>query len=219
MRKEIDLLTNYPKTKKNTKERSSTKTEFDSYTARKFGKDFFDGDRKHGYGGYFYNSKYWNKVIPDFIKYYNLTNSSSILDVGCAKGFMLYEFKKYLPEINIKGIDISRYAIENSKEEVRGYLDCGDAANLPYLDKAFDLVISLTTIHNLDRKNCEKSLKEITRVSKKNSYVTVDAYSNFKEKKLMEEWNLTALTVMHTEEWKLFFDECGYVGDYYWFKP
>ena len=219
MKKEINLLKNYPKTKRNTEERFKSKSKEDIIIARKFDKDFFDGDRKHGYGGYHYNSKYWKNVIPDFIEYYNLNDNSSILDVGCGKGFMLYEFKKYLPYIKIKGIDISEYAIKNSKEEVKNFLDIGNAIDLPYPDNSFDCVVSIATIHNLNRKECGKSLREIERVSKKNSFITVDAYSNLEEKKLMEQWNLTALTVMHTDEWKIFFQEQGYTGDYYWFKP
>jgi SAM-dependent methyltransferase len=219
MKKEIDLLKNYPKTKRKTEERYKTKKDENIQIARKFGKEFFDGDRDFGYGGYEYNSKYWKDVVSDFIKYYQLDNNSSILDVGCAKGFMLFEFKKYLPNIKIRGIDISEYAINNSKEEVKKHLDVGTASNLPYEDNSYDCVISITTIHNLNREECGKSLREIERVSKKNSFITVDAYSNDYEKKLMSQWNLTALTVMHTNEWKIFFEENGYSGDYYWFKP
>ncbi len=219
MKQEIDLLKNYPKTKRDPKERSKLKKKEDILIARKFGKDFFDGDRKHGYGGYNYDSKYWKNVVPDFIKYYNLNNNSSILDIGCGKGFMLYDFKKYLPNIQIRGIEISEYAVKNAKNEVKDFLDVGNALSLPYSDNSFDCVISIATIHNLNRDECGKSLKEIQRVSKKDSFITVDAYSNPEEKELMDQWNLTALTVMHTEEWKDFFHENGYSGDYYWFKP
>jgi len=219
MRTEIDLLKNYPKTQRNTKERSNKKTAQDISIARKFDEEYFDGNRKFGYGGYYYNKKYWEKTVIDFINYYKLDNQSSILDVGCAKGFMLFEIKQALPGIEIKGVDISQYAINNSKKEVRKYLQIGNASKLDFDDSRFDLVISLVTIHNLNREDCAMSLREIERVSKKNSFITVDAYSNIEEKKLMEEWNLTALTVMHTDEWKSFFFENNYNGDYFWFKP
>ena len=215
---EIDLMKNYPRTKRDPKARADSKTEEDRRIARKFDKDFFDGDRKYGYGGYSYNPRFWQPVVPDFIEYYSLDNNSSLLDIGSGKGFMLRDFKEVLPGLQIKGIDISEYAIQNSLDDIKGYQDVGDAKDLPYEDDSFDLALSIVTLHNLPREECAQSLKEITRVSK-NSFITLDAYSNDEEKSAMNDWNLTALTVMHVEEWKLFFEESGYTGDYYWFKP
>jgi len=217
--KEIDLLAKYPKPKRDISKRASFKTAEQQQLARKFGKDFFDGDRKNGYGGYYYNEKFWANVIPDFIKYYNLKDGDKILDVGCGKGFMLYDFKKANPKLQVEGIDISEYAIKNSKLEVKDFLKVGDAKKLDYQDNYFDLVISITTVHNLDLKNCKEAIKEIERVSKKNKFLTVDAYSNEKEKELMYSWNLTAKTILHTNEWKNLFLEAKYTGDFYWFKP
>ena len=123
------------------------------------------------------------------------------------------------PQFIIEGIDISQYAIDNGKSEVKKFLKVGDAKNLNYEDNSFDLVISITTIHNLDFDECKKSLQEIERVSKRHKFITVDAFSNDKEKELMYAWNLTAKTILHTEKWKELFLETGYTGDYYWFKP
>lgn len=215
---EIDLMKNYPRTKRDPKARADSKTEEDRRIARKFDKDFFDGDRKYGYGGYSYNPRFWQPVVPDFIEYYSLDNNSSLLDIGSGKGFMLRDFKEALPGLQIRGIDISEYAIQNSLGDIKDYQDVGDAKDLPYEDDSFDLALSIVTLHNLPREECAQSLKEITRVSK-NSFITLDAYSNDEEKSAMNDWNLTALTVMHVEEWKLFFEESGYTGDYYWFKP
>ena len=217
--KEIDLLSNYPKPKRDVSKRGASKTIEQQKLARKFGKDFFDGDRSNGYGGYHYNKKFWTNVIPDFINFYNLKDGDKILDIGCGKGFMLYDFKKANPNLEIEGIDISDYAIENAKVEVKKYLKTGNAKKLNYADNTFDLVISITTIHNLDLDECKKSLQEIERVSKKNKFITVDAYSNEKEQELMNAWNLTAKTILHTNKWKELFLEVGYTGDYYWFKP
>ena len=215
---EIDLMKNYPRTKRDPKARADSKTEEDRRIARKFDKDFFDGDRKYGYGGYSYNPRFWQPVVPDFIEYYSLDNNCSLLDIGSGKGFMLRDFKEALPGLQIRGIDISEYAIQNSLGDIKDYQDVGDAKDLPYEDDSFDLALSIVTLHNLPREECAQSLKEITRVSK-NSFITLDAYSNDEEKSAMNDWNLTALTVMHVEEWKLFFEESGYTGDYYWFKP
>ena len=219
MGKEINLLSNYPRSKRDISKRESQKTEEDRAIGRKFGKEFFDGDRKYGYGGFAYNSKYWEPVIQDFKKYYNLNSSNSILDVGCAKGFMLYDFSKAIPGISLSGIDISEYAINNSIPEIKKLVRVANAKKLPFSDNFFDLVISINTVHNLEQKDCADALREITRVSKNYSFITVDAYRNEEEKKRMLAWNLTAKTIMSVSEWKLFFEEIGYNGDYYWFIP
>ena len=216
---EIDLLKNYPKSKRNLKERSQNKNEYIRRVARRFGKEFFDGDRNFGYGGFKYNPKFWQPVIPDFIKHWNLNKNSSLLDVGCAKGFMLYDLMLKVPGIKLKGIDISQYAIDNSKAEVKSLLKVADAKKLPFTDNSFDAVISINTIHNLDQSECAKALREIVRVSKKKAFITVDAYRNDDEKKKIYAWNLTAKTIMSVDDWKLFFKEVGYNGDYYWFIP
>jgi SAM-dependent methyltransferase len=215
----VNLLKNYPQSKRNTSERASVKNEEIRKIAREFGEEFFDGDRAYGYGGFSYNPKYWNPVIPTFQEYWNLDSKSSILDIGCAKGFMIYDFINYIPDLNIKGIDISNYAIENSKEEVKNLVTVGDAKSLDFEDNSFDYVISINTIHNLKKNECFIALKEIQRVSRISSFITVDAYNNDEEKKRMFDWNLTAKTIMSTSEWIDFFDEAEFTGDYYWFIP
>ncbi|QVL57845.1 MAG: class I SAM-dependent methyltransferase [Simkaniaceae bacterium] len=219
MGQEIDLLIHYPKAKRNIKERGATKTEQDRAIARQFGKDFFDGDRRHGYGGFSYMERFWTPVVPTFQNQYELTSQSSILDVGAAKGFMLYDFQRLIPNITIAGIDISPYSVEHAKEEVKPFLQVANATSLPYENNSFDLVISINTVHNLEKDDLAKALQEIERVSRKNSFITVDAYRNDEEKELMYHWNLTAKTIMHVDEWKTFFNDIGYTGDYYWFIP
>lgn len=219
MEMEIDLLVNYPKTKRNLDERAATKTEEDRAVARQFGKDFFDGDRKHGYGGFSYQSRFWQPCIPTFQQHFGLTKDSSVLDVGCAKGFMLHDMRQLIPGITVAGCDVSEYAIENSVPEVKPFLKVGDARKLPYPDKSFDVVISINTIHNLELPDLVTSLKEIMRVSKKHAFVTMDAYRNDEEKERMWKWNLTAKTILHVDEWKKLFKEVGYKGDYFWFIP
>ena len=142
-----------------------------------------------------------------------------MLDVGCAKGFMLYDFKRLIKGLKIKGIDISKYAIENSLEQVKEFVSVGDAKNLNFGDKEFDYVISINTVHNLEIEDCKKALKEISRVAKKGSFITVDAYRNEEEKKRMYEWNLTAKTILSIKDWKNLFKEINFDGDYYWFIP
>lgn len=217
--REIDLLKNYPKTKRDLSQASIQRTDEVRLVARKFDKEFFDGDRKYGYGGYNYNPRFWTNVVKDFADYYKLEDGSKILDIGCGKGFMIYDFLKHNDKYIVKGIDISNYAIENSMPEVKEKLEVGDAKKLNFEDNFFDLVISINTIHNLEKEECAKSLKEIERVSKKYKFIIVDAYKDEEEKKRMFAWNLTAKTIMHVDEWKLFFKENGYTGDYFWFTP
>lgn len=219
MGREIDLLINYPKAKRDLDKRATEKTEEDRRIARQFGKDFFDGDRKCGYGGYNYHPRFWQPVIKTFQEHYKLTPSSRILDVGCGKGFMLHDFRELIPGITVAGIDISEYAISHAMDDVKPFVAVGNAKALPYEDNSFDLVISITTVHNLVMADCIQSLQEIERVSRKHKFITVDAYRDDEEKVRMDTWNLTALTFMHVDEWKALFQRSGYTGDYHWFIP
>ena len=219
MGKEINLLIKYPKAKRDLTKRLESKSEQVRSIARKFDKEFFDGERKFGYGGFSYNPRYWSEVVKDFSDYYNLKDESKILDVGCAKGFMLYDFYKLNPNFDLNGIDISKYAIDNSVPEIKNKLQVANATKLPYEDNFFDLVIAINTIHNLDKDECKIALKEISRVSKKNAFITVDAFNNEDEKKRMYAWNLTAKTIMSIKDWKKFFSDSNYNGDFFWFIP
>jgi len=182
-------------------------------TAKKFGTDYWDGDRKYGYGGFYYDGR-WVPVAKDMIEHYDLNNSSRVLDVGCGKGFLLYEMKVLLPELEVQGLDISRYALEHAKEEVRPFLDFGWAQELPYEDSYFDLVISLTTLHNLYIYDLAKALKEIERVKKGSSYIVVESYRNEEEKANLMHWQLTCECFFTPAEWEWLFNENGYTGDY-----
>ncbi len=219
MKKEINLLKNYPTTKRNLEVASKERDEYARKIARKFDKDFFDGERRFGYGGFNYNEKYWYQVVRDIRQHYDLAENAKILDVGCAKGFMIYEFYKLNKNFFLRGVDISEYAINNSKEEIKSFCKVANAMNLPFENNEFDLVISINTIHNLSLENCKKALSEIERVSKKDKFITVDAFSNEEEKKRMFSWNLTAKTILSKNEWINIFNEVNYAGDYYWFIP
>lgn len=216
---EIDLMEKYPRTKRNVDERGAEKTEEDRRIARKFGKEFFDGDRKHGYGGYSYHPRFWREVVKDMIRHYGLKPGSKVLDVGCGKGFMLYDFLQAEPGLVVRGIDISEYAIQNCMPEMRGFLSVGNAKDLSqFRDNEFDLVVSINTVHNLPLEECRDAIREIERVGK-NAFIVNDAWRNEDEKKRMMKWNLTALTFMSVDDWKRLYEEIGYTGDYYWFIP
>ncbi len=219
MGQQIDLLENYPKPKRDLDKRLNEKTESDRAIARKFGEEFFDGSRSQGYGGYNYNSRFWSPVVPTFKNYWQLSAKHSILDVGCGKGFMIYDIHRLIPGIEVKGIDISEYAINNSIKPIKNFVSVANAKNLPFDDKSYDIVISINTVHNLEIDECAIALQEIERVKIKGSFITVDAYRTDDEKKRMMAWNLTAKTILSVEDWIKFFKKVGYTGDYYWFIP
>lgn len=215
---EIDLLEKYPRPNRDPSQRAATITPEDRRIARQFGQDFFDGPRNRGYGGFRYDGR-WLKVLPDFIRHYRLAGGSSVLDVGCAKGFMLHDLRTLLPGVRVEGIDVSSYAIENAMEDMKPFLRVGNARDLSrYKDKSFDLVISINTIHNLPLEECKQALREIQRIGR-SAFITVDAWTNSEEERRMRDWNITAQTLMHADDWKSLFREVGYTGDYYWFIP
>lgn len=216
---ETDLLVNYPRTARDVDSRAAAKTDTDRAIARRFDQEFFDGDRRHGYGGFQYSPRFWQPVVPALQRHFGLTSRSSVLDVGCAKGFLLHDLAQLIPGIAVAGIDVSEYAIANAIADMRPHVQVGDARLLPFPDASFDVVISINTIHNLERDECGQALREIERVSRGRSYITVDAFRTDAERARMFAWNLTARTIMHVDEWKAFFLEAGYTGDYYWFIP
>lgn len=216
---EIDLLKNYPKTSRDLNSRAAEKTEEDRAIARKFGKEFFDGERRHGYGGFSYHPRFWEPVIPTIKKHFELNDGDALLDVGCAKGFMIKDFSRLIPGLNVRGVDISEYAISNVIDGMEGKCEVGDARSLPFADGSFDVVISINTIHNLERSELVRALQEIQRVQCRGSFITVDAYRTDDEKEAMMAWNLTAKTILHVDEWKTLFEKAGYTGDYHWFMP
>jgi ubiquinone/menaquinone biosynthesis C-methylase UbiE len=181
---------------------------------QKFPKEYFDGKRAHGYGGYYYNPKFFRKIVKAMIKYYKLNNKSKILDIGCAKGFMMYEFKKALPACEVRGIDISRYCKTEAMGMIKKYIKIGTCEKLPYPDKYFDFVVSISTIHNVSKNGIKKSLKEIVRVTKNNSFIRIKGYQNLKEKKKIEKWNIVAKSNLSKNNWLKLFKETKYKGDY-----
>lgn len=216
MKQEVAIVT--PLHQKTKRDYVGRVTQYDkgecAEVARKFGYDYWDGDRRYGYGGYKYDGR-WEAVARRFIERYGLTDRSSILDIGCGKGFLLHELKKLLPGATVRGIDISSYAIENSKEEVRKYLSVGNCNRLPFADGEFDFVYTITTFHNLYIYDLFASLKEAQRVSTRgDGYLCVESYRNEKEKANLLYWQLTCESFFRPEEWTWIFGQCGYTGDY-----
>ncbi len=184
-----------------------------SEVAIQYGKEYWDGDRQYGYGGYKYDGR-WRSVAEDMVKHYDLSAGDSILDVGCGKGFLLHEFTQVIPGVKIAGLDISPYAINHAKEEVKPFLRVGNATSLPYPDKSFDFVVSITTLHNLYNYELRRALQEIERVGRQKKHVIVESYRNEREKSNLLYWQLTCRSFYTPKEWEWFFAESGYTGDY-----
>jgi ubiquinone/menaquinone biosynthesis C-methylase UbiE len=216
MKQEINLLNSQPKTVRDYDKRAAEKTSEIVRIAKQFGKEFFDGPRAMGYGGYKYDGR-WKDVAKRLRDHYELAPTAAILDVGCAKGFLLHDFKELMPECTVAGVDVSEYAIAHAMPSVKPFLKVASAEKLPYPDKSFDLVISINSVHNLPPERLKTALKEIERVCRRHSYITIDAWRNEKEREQLFKWVLTAESMMHVDDWRTLFSEVGYTGDYYWF--
>lgn len=212
--KEYNLLKSIPKGRRNIKSRKISKSKKIIKISREFGKMYFDGPRSYGYGGYYYDGR-WQSVAKDMIKFFKLKAGAKVLDIGCAKGFLVKDL--LAQDIDAYGLDISEYAINNSEKETIGRLHLGSADNLPFPNNSFDAVISINTIHNFNKIGVLKSLREIVRVSKSNkSFIQVDSYRNKEEKEIFLNWVLTAFYHDYPKNWIKLFKQARYSGYYYW---
>lgn len=182
--------------------------------ACRYGREYFDGDRKYGYGGYQYDGR-WQKVAHELIRHYGLRMGNRVLDIGCAKGFLVEDL--WCNHIEAFGVDVSTYAIANCRPSAVGRLHWMTASDLKlFPDKSFDLVVSFNTLHNLPQRRVVVALQEIMRVSKGPAYVQVDSYNTAQEKAQFESWVLTARYHDYPDGWLKTFEEAGYTGDYGW---
>lgn len=180
--------------------------------AKQWGRDYWDGERQYGYGGMRYDGR-WRPVAQDIATHYNLKAGDRILDVGCGKAYLLYEFTQVVPGIEVAGLDISTYGIADAKEEIRPFLVEGNCTKLPWPDGHFDFVLSINTLHNLMNFDLYTAFKEIQRVGSRDKWVCVESYRNEREKANLLYWQLTCETFYTPEEWHWFANQAGYAGD------
>jgi SAM-dependent methyltransferase len=213
---EINLLRSLPRPKRNLEQRQSAQTAENIAIAREYGQAYFDGPRDVGYGGYYYDGR-WVPVAADIVAHFELKPGDRVLDVGCAKGFLVKDLMITCPGLEVFGLDISHYALMHCVPETVGRLHLGSADDLPFPDNSFDAVISLNTIHNFDRDGVVRCLKEINRVSRQGkTFVQVDSYRTPEQRALFMSWVLTARFHDYPDGWLAAFKDSGYTGDYYW---
>ena len=212
---EVDLLRALPKTKRNITQRGEAKSPEVIAAAREYGELYFDGPRAYGYGGYRYDGR-WVPVARDMVAHFGLEPGMRVLDVGCAKGFLVKDLMIACPGLDAFGLDISYYAMINCLPDVVGRLHLGPGDRLPFPDRSFDCVVSINTIHNFDRAGVLRALREIERVGKGRAFVQVDSYRTPEQKDLFESWVLTAKFHDYPQGWIELFEEAGYKGDYAW---
>jgi SAM-dependent methyltransferase len=212
---EINLLAKLPQTKRNVNARATAKSDKVIAIARQYGREYFDGPRDYGYGGYRYDGR-WIPVARDIIAHFGLKPGDRVLDVGCAKGFLVKDLMLACPGLEAFGLDISEYALMHCEPEVVGRLHLGSCERLPFPDESFKAVISINTLHNCDRAGVIRSLKEIQRLSNGRAYVQVDSYHTEEQRNLFLDWVLTAKFHDYPDKWREVFAEAGYTGDYYW---
>ncbi len=218
--KYLDFVSTFHKsTKRNYLDRVND-TKYPKYKAaelaKKWGYEYWDGDRRINYGGYKYIPGRWDNFISNIKNYYKFDTKKNykILDIGCGKGFFLNDFKNFFPNSSVYGLDISDYAINLSNSDIKPSLTIGNATHLPYEDNFFDLVISINTLHNLEIFDLEKALTEINRVKKNHSYICVESYRNEFEKMNLLYWQVTCEAFFNVKEWEWIFKKYNYDGEY-----
>jgi len=209
------LLARLPQSRRDIKGRFSAKTAERVEVASRFGREYFDGPREVGYGGYRYDGR-WVPIAEDIVRHFDLRPGQRVLDVGCAKGFLVKDLMKVCSGLEVFGVDVSEYALMHCEPDVVGRLHLGSADRLPFPDGSFDVVLSINTIHNLDRSGAVRALREVQRLSSGRAFVQVDAYHTPEQKALFEQWVLTAKFHDYPAGWIGVFDEAGYTGDWDW---
>lgn len=212
---EVHLLKRLPRTRRNIAARASGKTPERVAIAKQFGEQYFDGPREVGYGGYRYDGR-WIPIAEDIVRHFSLKPGDRVLDVGCAKGFLVKDLMTVCPGLEAFGLDISEYGLMHCEKEVVGRLHLGSAVRLPFPDGSFSAVLSINTIHNLDRAGVVRALREIQRLAPGRGFVQVDAYHTEGQRALFEEWVLTAEFHGYPDTWHEVFREAGYTGDWDW---
>lgn len=211
--REFDALRGYPQPLQPRYVGPNIRTIHNRIMASYRDKEYYDGDRNNGYGGFRYDGR-WAAVAQNMAQEYGLSETSAVLQLGCEKGFLLHDFHQLYPQMKIRGTDISEYAIEQAMPSVKSFITKAPFPKLPFPDKEFDLVIAVGVVYTLNLADAIQCLKEIQRVGKGKSFITLAAYRTEEEFKLFRWWTVLGTTVLHEEEWVEVLKHVGYTGDY-----
>src|SRR5436853_3946788 len=212
---EVNLLAKLPKPKRSVQTRRTAKTPEIIEISRQFGELYFDGPREYGYGGYRYDGR-WIPVAGDIVRHFGLKPGDRVLDVGCAKGFLVKDLMTVCPGLQAFGVDVSEYALMHCEPEVVGRLHLGSAIALPFPAASFQAVISINTIHNLERQDAVRAVREIERLAPRRGFIQVDSYRTPEQREVFLQWVLTARFHDSPPGWRELLAEAGYTGYYYW---
>lgn len=210
--KEFDLLSIYPSLNKRLISKNTRKIE-NRIIASYRDKEFYDGKRDNGYGGFKYDGR-WKKIASRIFKHYKLKENAKILQIGSDKGFLLYDFKVVSPKCSVAGVEVSDYAIKSTLKTVKKYIKKSNFTKLPFQNSSFDFVIAIGPVYSLNLTDAIKCLKEIKRVGKGKSFITLGSYNNEKDHKLFRYWTLLGSTILNKKEWVKVLKHCKYQGDY-----
>lgn len=177
----------------------------------RFEQEYFDGPT--GYGGYYYDGRH-ARAVRAMIDRYDLGPGSRVLDVGCAKGFMLYEFVRQGIE-DVRGCDVSRYAVERAHPGVKGRLEVASADRLSHPDASFDFAYSVDVVHNLPSEQCDQAIREVMRVSRGAAFIQAASFETDEEQHRLTEWGVTVRTFRSKRQWRETFERLEYRGDFY----
>lgn len=212
--REFNLLKDYPKPKESRIVSKNLRNIQSRIIASYRDKEFFDGSRNNGYGGFKYDER-WKPIVKQIFREYNLSNKSSFLQLGCEKGFLLHDLNFFLPDAKIVGVEKSSYAIKNCKKTVKNYIKKSNYIDLEFSDNTFDFILAIGVIYSLTLENAIKCLKEIQRVGKGKSFITLASYTNEKDYWLFKDWTVLGILIFKENEWKQILKHCKYTGDYY----
>ncbi|MCF8033706.1 MAG: class I SAM-dependent methyltransferase [Desulfarculaceae bacterium] len=213
--REVNLLRALPQTKRNLTKRHVGQTQENIAAANRFGREYFDGPREQGYGGYYYDGR-WVPVAKDIIDHFGLTKNDRVLDAGCAKGFLVKDLLEAGLDLEVYGLDISLYALTHTEEACLGRMVRGDVHQLPFRDDSFAAAICINTIHNLEREDALRAVREIERVAPGRGFIQVDSYYTPEQREEFMRWVLTAKYHDYPDAWVELFKQAGYTGYYYW---
>ena len=211
--REFDAIREYPQPKATRYVGKNIRTIENKIIASYRGEGYYDGDRNNGYGGFNYDGR-WKKIADSMTSDYNLTENSAVLQIGCEKGFLLHDFHEKFPKMKLRGAEVAEYPIEKSMPSIKEHISKTEFNKLPFQDNEFDFVVAVGVIYCLNLRDAIACIKEIQRVGKGKSFITLGAFYDDVSERLFKAWSVLGSTILHVDDWVKVLKEAGYTGDY-----